>query len=124
MPCWRSTPSCSGFTGRSAGTSSTTKPSRGGAVRSSSAEAKWSTNFDRTLPAAQSDLARESLKDPYKLDFLGLHADAREREIEQALVDHVADFLLELGEQRLIAAGYDSCLMKERLCRERRGQQG
>jgi hypothetical protein len=49
------------------------------------------------VPAAQSDLARESLKDPYKLDFLGLEEDAREREIEQALVDHVADFLLELG---------------------------
>jgi predicted nuclease of restriction endonuclease-like (RecB) superfamily len=55
------------------------------------------TNFDRTLPAVQSDLARESLKDPYKLDFLGLEEDAREREIEQALVDHVADFLIELG---------------------------
>lgn len=60
-------------------------------------QGKAVTNFDRTLPAAQSDLARESLKDPYKLDFLGLEEDAREREIEQALVDHVADFLLELG---------------------------
>jgi len=60
-------------------------------------QGKAVTNFDRTLPAAQSDLARESLKDPYKLDFLGLEDDAREREIEQALVDHVADFLLELG---------------------------
>lgn len=55
------------------------------------------TNFTSTLPAAQSDLARESLKDPYKLDFLGLEEGAREREIEQALVDHVADFLIELG---------------------------
>lgn len=55
------------------------------------------TNFTDTLPAAQSDLARESLKDPYKLDFLGLEEDAREREIEQALVDHVTDFLIELG---------------------------
>jgi predicted nuclease of restriction endonuclease-like (RecB) superfamily len=60
-------------------------------------QGKAVTNFDRTLPAAQSDLARESLKDPYKLDFLGLEDDAREREIEQALVDHVADFLLEVG---------------------------
>lgn len=51
-------------------------------------QGKAVTNFDRTLPAAQSDLARESLKDPYKLDFLGLEEDAREREIEQALVDH------------------------------------
>jgi predicted nuclease of restriction endonuclease-like (RecB) superfamily len=44
-----------------------------------------------------SDLAREKLKDPYKLDFLGLEDVARERQIEQALVDHVADFLIELG---------------------------
>lgn len=55
------------------------------------------TNFERTLPAPQSDLARESLKDPYKLDFLGLGKDAEERAIEQALVDHVARFLVELG---------------------------
>jgi predicted nuclease of restriction endonuclease-like (RecB) superfamily len=66
-------------------------------MRSVERQGKAVTNFDRTLPAAQSDLARESLKDPYKLDFLGLDKDAREREIEQALVDHVADFLLELG---------------------------
>ncbi|MGC5166795.1 PDDEXK nuclease domain-containing protein [Luteimicrobium sp. DT211] len=55
------------------------------------------TNFDRTLPAPQSDLAREALKDPYKLDFLGLGRDAEERAIERALVDHVAEFLVELG---------------------------
>jgi len=55
------------------------------------------TNFERTLPARQSDLARESLKDPYKLDFLGLGEEAQERAIEQALVDHVAEFLVELG---------------------------
>lgn len=66
-------------------------------MRSIERQGKALTNFDRTLPAAQSDLARESLKDPYKLDFLGLEAHAREREIEQALIDHVADFLLELG---------------------------
>ncbi|MGK2876782.1 MAG: PDDEXK nuclease domain-containing protein [Nocardioides sp.] len=60
-------------------------------------QGKAVTNFESTLPAAQSDLARETLKDPYKLDFLGLEEDAREREIEQALVDHVADFLIELG---------------------------
>jgi predicted nuclease of restriction endonuclease-like (RecB) superfamily len=60
-------------------------------------QGKAVTNFDRTLPAGQSDLARESLKDPYKLDFLGLEEGAREREIEQALVDPVADFLIELG---------------------------
>lgn len=55
------------------------------------------TNFELTLPKPQSDLARESLKDPYRLDFLGLTNDAQERAIETALVKHVTDFLLELG---------------------------
>jgi predicted nuclease of restriction endonuclease-like (RecB) superfamily len=55
------------------------------------------TNFALTLPKPQSDLARESLKDPYRFDFLGLGEEAQEREIEGALVKHVTDFLLELG---------------------------
>lgn len=55
------------------------------------------TNFSATLPAAQSDLARESIKDPYRFDFLGLTDEAQEREIEDALVRHVTEFLLELG---------------------------
>ena len=55
------------------------------------------TNFDVSLPKVQSDLARESLKDPYRFDFLGLRDEAQEREIEHALVKHVTEFLLELG---------------------------
>lgn len=55
------------------------------------------TNFKQRLPAPQSDLAIESLKDPYRFDFLGLGEEAQEREIEKALVQHVTDFLLELG---------------------------
>jgi predicted nuclease of restriction endonuclease-like (RecB) superfamily len=55
------------------------------------------TNFEASLPKPQSDLARESLKDPYRFDFLGLTDDAQEREIENALVKHVTEFLLELG---------------------------
>jgi len=55
------------------------------------------TNFDQRLPAPQSDLAIESLKDPYRFDFLGLGEKAQEREIEKALVQHVTDFLLELA---------------------------
>lgn len=55
------------------------------------------TNFPVTLPRPQSDLARESLKDPYRFDFLGLTNEAQEREIEHALVKHVTEFLLELG---------------------------
>ena len=55
------------------------------------------TNFPASLPKPQSDLARESLKDPYRLDFLGLTDEAQERDIENALVKHVTEFLLELG---------------------------
>jgi len=65
--------------------------------RSLEREGKALTNFDQNLPRPQSDLARESLKDPYRLDFLSMAADANEREIEAALVEHMTRFLLELG---------------------------
>jgi predicted nuclease of restriction endonuclease-like (RecB) superfamily len=55
------------------------------------------TNFSDSLPTPMSDLARESLKDPYRLDFLGLTDKAQEREVEHALVKHVTEFFLELG---------------------------
>ncbi len=55
------------------------------------------TNFEQRLPKPDSDLARESIKDPYRFDFLGLTNEAQEREIEGALVKHVTQFLLELG---------------------------
>ncbi|WP_414121443.1 PDDEXK nuclease domain-containing protein [Corynebacterium nuruki] len=55
------------------------------------------TNFERVLPKAESDLVRESLTDPYRLDFLGLGDGAEEREIEATLTGHITDFLLELG---------------------------
>lgn len=55
------------------------------------------TNFAQTLPPPQSDLAQQVLKDPYTFDFLTLGADARERELEQGLVEHIQKFLLELG---------------------------
>lgn len=55
------------------------------------------TNFEQALPSPQSDLARQILKDPYNFDFLTLSGDALERELERALVDHIRDFLLELG---------------------------
>ena len=62
-----------------------------------SREGKSLTNFHRTLPAEQSSLAQETLKDPYNFDFLGLEDDAQERAIEHALTARIADFLLELG---------------------------
>ncbi|RKP43350.1 PDDEXK nuclease domain-containing protein [Trinickia fusca] len=55
------------------------------------------TNFSDRLPSQQSDLARDTLKDPYIFDFLGLTEDAQERDIERALTQHVTRFLLELG---------------------------
>lgn len=55
------------------------------------------TNFEAKLPKPQSDLARESLKDPYRFDFLGLTEAAQERDVEDALVQHITRFLLELG---------------------------
>jgi predicted nuclease of restriction endonuclease-like (RecB) superfamily len=55
------------------------------------------TNFHRTLPAVQSGLAQETIKDPYNFDFLGLEDDAQERAIETALTGRITEFLLELG---------------------------
>ena len=60
-------------------------------------EGKAVTNFEQQLPKPQSDLARESLKDPYRFDFLGLTNETQEREVESALVEHITQFLLELG---------------------------
>ncbi|MEF8716212.1 MAG: PDDEXK nuclease domain-containing protein [Candidatus Accumulibacter necessarius] len=55
------------------------------------------TNFEAQLSAPQSDLARNTLKDPYLFDFLGVGKEADEREIESAIVQHITRFLLELG---------------------------
>ncbi|MGA1861042.1 PDDEXK nuclease domain-containing protein [Azospirillum sp. 11R-A] len=54
-------------------------------------------NFGVTLPSPQSDLARQTFKDPYLLDFLTLAPDARERDLERGLQEHLKKFLLELG---------------------------
>lgn len=55
------------------------------------------TNFGRTLPAPQSDLARDLIRDPYHFDFLQLGPEARERDLEHALLLHLRSILLELG---------------------------
>lgn len=55
------------------------------------------TNFDRTLPSPQSDLMQQLIKDPYHLEFLPLGKKFQERELENALVAHIRDFLMELG---------------------------
>jgi predicted nuclease of restriction endonuclease-like (RecB) superfamily len=55
------------------------------------------TNFSRTLPAAQSELAQQIIKDPYNFDFLSLAPDMLERDLERALIEHLRALILELG---------------------------
>ena len=60
-------------------------------------QGKTVANFNLTLPDPQSDLARQSLKDPYIFDFLTLTEPFNERELETELIKHLENFLLELG---------------------------
>ena len=55
------------------------------------------TNFEHTLPAPQSQLAKEILKDPYHFGFLSMSAEYEEKDLEDALVSNVTRFLMELG---------------------------
>jgi predicted nuclease of restriction endonuclease-like (RecB) superfamily len=55
------------------------------------------SNFALTMPPVDSDMAAQLFKDPYLFDFLGTADPRREAEVEQALVDHIQQFLLELG---------------------------
>jgi predicted nuclease of restriction endonuclease-like (RecB) superfamily len=60
-------------------------------------QGKAITNFVQNLPHPQSELAQQTLKDPYLFDFFTVGRDALERDIENALVEHITRFLLELG---------------------------
>ena len=60
-------------------------------------QGKALTNFARTLPPPQSDLAQELVKDPYSFDFLALGPAMSERELEQGLLEHLRSLILELG---------------------------
>jgi len=60
-------------------------------------QGKALTNFQATLPATQSDLAQQLIKDPYNFDFLTLATQAQERDLEQGLLAHLRQFLIELG---------------------------
>ena len=55
------------------------------------------TNFEHTLPAPQSQLAKEILKDPYHFGFLSMSEEYEEKDLEDALVSNVTRFLMELG---------------------------
>ena len=65
--------------------------------RSLHREGQAVSNFALRLPVPNSDLAHEALKDPYLFDFLGIGDESHERAIEDALVQHITRFLLELG---------------------------
>lgn len=54
-------------------------------------------NFQRTLPKPLSDLANQTLKDPYMFDFVELSGDVNERRLERSLIEKLRSFLLELG---------------------------
>ncbi|MFH1825499.1 MAG: PDDEXK nuclease domain-containing protein [Candidatus Firestonebacteria bacterium] len=60
-------------------------------------EGKSVANFDSALPKPQSDLAVQTLKDPYIFDFLSMTKDYNELELEKELINHITQFLLELG---------------------------
>lgn len=60
-------------------------------------EGKSITNFQATLPSPQSDLAHQTLKDPYCFDFLSLKEKFNEKELESGLLEHTQKFLIELG---------------------------
>jgi predicted nuclease of restriction endonuclease-like (RecB) superfamily len=60
-------------------------------------QGKAITNFEQTLPKDQSDLARETLKNPYLFGFLGIEEEVHERALEKALIQHIKKFILELG---------------------------
>lgn len=73
------------------------------------------TNFDKKLPAYQSALAQELIKDPYKFHFLDIAEDAHEKEIQKGLIDHVKHFLMELGQGfALYGANYPIYVSKRR----------
>ena len=60
-------------------------------------QGKALTNFRKNLPDPMSDLAQQTLKDPYNFDFLTMRENYNERELEDALTTNITRFLLELG---------------------------
>jgi predicted nuclease of restriction endonuclease-like (RecB) superfamily len=60
-------------------------------------QAQATTNFATSLPTPQSDLAQQILKDPYNFEFLTIAKDAHENELQRGLLEHLRDFMIELG---------------------------
>lgn len=61
-------------------------------------QGKAVNNFSKFLPNTQSELAQQTLKDPYTFDFITLTDDYKERELEDALTGNITHFLIELGQ--------------------------
>ena len=68
-----------------------------GKVYERQALAKKITNFNLTLPSVQSDLAMQTMKDPYIFDFIVLKGQVKEKQIEDAMIDKIKNVLIELG---------------------------
>lgn len=68
-----------------------------GKVYERQALAEKITNFDLTLPSVQSDLATQTMKDPYIFDFISIKGKVKELEIENAMINKIKDVLIELG---------------------------
>ncbi|RZK72954.1 MAG: DUF1016 family protein [Pedobacter sp.] len=62
-----------------------------------SRQGKAVTNFKSTLPNPLSDLAQQTLKDPYVFDFLTFSKPFQEKDIERQLITHITKFFFELG---------------------------
>lgn len=60
-------------------------------------QGKVITNFSKTLPDYQSDLVKETLKDPYNFDFITISKIIKKKNLEKALIDNIQQFLVRLG---------------------------
>lgn len=68
-----------------------------GKVYERQALAEKITNFELTLPSVQSDLAIQTMKDPYLFDFISIKGKVKELQIENAMINRIKDVLIELG---------------------------
>ena len=68
-----------------------------GKVYERQALAEKITNFNLTLPSVQSDLATQTMKDPYLFDFISIKGKVKELQIENAMINRIKDVLIELG---------------------------
>lgn len=78
------------------------------------AEGKAITNFERLLPSPVSDLAQQTLKDPYNFDFLTIRQNYDEKELQKALTTNITKFLLELGSGFAYVGSSTACKLESK----------